>query len=252
MTCSRGKKCDEAWGTSGKCERCLNGGLECHGRSEPVKRTRTAGPRPSISASTAASHPSPVAHPGSTYQPIASGSNRVSNTSSPSMSNLRSTQAPPPPPPPAHVLPPPVIPPHSYDTSTVVNPAYLMPTPSSGTHSTPHQQQSQFDWLKDGNNEPFAFLNTSFDGSYPVDPTQQAAGWNSNSFWDDFGSFLIPQTNTSPFNPTPNAGLESRLLFVPGGSSNPMRRGVSLAEICECHLLSSWRNPADIARRSSR
>lgn len=112
-----------------------------------------------------------------------------------------------------------------------MNPAYLLRTSTSTSHSLQHGQQTQFDWLKDSNNEPFAFLNTNFDGSYPVDSTSTA--WNPTSFWDDFGQFLVPQSNTSPFNPSVTAGLESRLLFVPGASNNPMRRGVSLAEICE-------------------
>lgn len=125
----------------------------------------------------------------------------------------------------------------SYDPHTSLNPAYLLPTPSTGNHPTPLPQQSQFDWVKDSNNEPFAFLNMSFDGSFPMDSTP--AGWNANSFWDDFGSFLVPQSNTSPFDPSTTAGLESRLLYVPGASNNPMRRGVSLAEICESYLQSS-------------
>lgn len=108
---------------------------------------------------------------------------------------------------------------------------------------TPANGTGQFDWLKDGHSEPFAFLNTNFDSSQVVDsfPSQ----WTSTSFWDDFQSFLVPQINTSPFNPATATGLESRLMYVPGTTDNPMRRGVSLAEICESARRS--RGIADIA-----
>ena len=216
LICSRGKKCDEAWNELGKCERCLNGGLECHGKSEPVKRTRRVGPRQSSDSSHKAS-PSLPSHTGSYHPSPHSFFN--ANASSPSVSNLRST----------HTS---SIPTGASDygtTPTSLNPAFILPTANPVPLTPLDTSDHQFDWLKDGHSEPFAFLNTSFDGSLNVDSVPQ---WNQNSFWDDFGSFLVPQTNMSPFDPTTSGPLESRLLYVTGTTDNPMRRGVSLAEIC--------------------
>jgi hypothetical protein len=131
--------------------------------------------------------------------------------------------------------------PSSYNPGpSSVNPAYILSTPSTAPLATPLASQQQFDWLKDGNSEPFAFLNANFDGSLNVDSVPQQ--WNQSSFWDDFGSFLVPQSNMSPFDASSAVPLESRLLFVPGAADNPMRRGVSLAEICtsaQLHLPST-------------
>jgi hypothetical protein len=217
---SRGKKCDEAWNDDGKCERCLHGGLECHGQSEPVKRSRTIGPRSSSGPSSVQATPTNghlYQHQG-LYQATPQSQSFMS-APSPSVSHLRSThndntQAGP----------------SNYYAQPSFTPAYTLPTTNSMPASDPIPTPSPFDWLKDGHSEPFAFLNTNFDLSSNVASVPQQ--WNQSSFWDDFGSFLVPQSNMSPFDPATTVPLESRLLFVPGTTSNPMRRGVSLAEIC--------------------
>jgi hypothetical protein len=232
---SRGKKCDEAWNDDGKCERCLNGGLECHGQSEPVKRSRTTGPRQSSGSS---AHATPTnghlyQQPNS-YQP---SPHSFMSGHSPSVSNLRSTHA--------DNTQIPTAGPSNYFTPSSFAPAYTIPT--STPLIDPIPDPSPFDWLKDGHSEPFAFLNTNFDVSSQVTSVPQQ--WNQSSFWDDFGSFLVPQSNMSPFDTTSTVPLESRLLFVPGATDNPMRRGVSLAEIC---MFLDSRTGADERRKSGR
>jgi hypothetical protein len=233
---SRGKKCDEAWNQDGGCERCKHGGLECHGRSSPVKRTRNLASRPSTTYHD--EQPSPSRHGNgltgynATYQHPVTQSHQHLPVASPSVSDLRSTP-----------LDKPYIPiagPSTYDPGpSSVDPAFLMHSaPVYPDNTTPIPigtpgAGNQFNWLKDGHSEPFAFLNTNFDSSQVVDVDSVPPQWTSNSFWDDFGSFLVPQMNMSPFNPGTTTGLESRLMYVPGTTDNPMRRGVSLAEICK-------------------
>jgi hypothetical protein len=213
----------------GGCERCKHGGLECHGRSSPVKRARNLTSRPSASYHDEQPSPRHTGYDGAYAQPAATPSHLAAP--SPSVSDLRSTP-----------IDRPYIPvagPSTYDPGPpAVDPAYLMHhTPMFTDNAmpipvdTPGIGTGQYDWLKDGHSEPFAFLNTNFDSSQVVDsvPTQ----WTSTSFWDDFQSFLVPQMNMSPFSPATATGLESRLMYVPGTTDNPMRRGVSLAEICE-------------------
>jgi hypothetical protein len=201
----------------------MNGGLPCHGRSEPVKRTRTSVPRQSVSYNDI--QPSPLPHHHHSGSQLSSTSQTFFGAASPSVSHLRSTQG-----------DGPYFPhagPSNYSgTQPSVDPAYLLQPANPVIDPIPLETSTQYNWLKDGHSEPFAFLNTNFDSSLHVDAVPQQ--WNQTSFWDDFGSFLVPQMNTSPFDPTTAAGLESRLLYVPGATNNPMRRGVSLAEICEC------------------
>lgn len=155
-----------------------------------------------------------------TYQP---SPQLFMSAHSPSVSNLRSTHT-------DHSQTPAAGPSSYFNPSSSFTPAYALPTSASIPLTDPIPDVSTFDWLKDGHSEPFAFLNTNFDTSSNVASVPQQ--WNQSSFWDDFGSFLVPQSNMSPFDPATTVPLESRLLFVPGTSDNPMRRGVSLAEIC--------------------
>jgi len=219
---SRGKKCDEAWNEDGNCERCLNGGLQCHGQSEPVKRSRMTGPRQSSGSSSVQATPINghlSQYPGS-YQPSPQS---YMSAPSPSVSHLRSTHT-------DHTHVPNAGPSNYFTPPTSINPNYILPTANSIPIADPIPAVSPFDWLKYGNSEPFAFLNTNFDASTQVDAVPQT--WNQSSFWDDFGSFLVPQSNMSPFDPTSTVPLDQRLLCLPGTTDNPMRRGVSLAEIC--------------------
>jgi hypothetical protein len=136
----------------------------------------------------------------------------------------------------------------STSTSTSSIPSYnpgstiADPTPTPFSVGSLFQQiplppQPLWDWPVASAAGPSAYLTTTPNGSLAIDSTPML--WSTDStettkLWDDIDMLFNPGTDAhfaTSLEPQPALSSGSRVLLLSG--DKPMRRGVSLAEICE-------------------